>query len=239
VQTACARVESLPDPPHAPDPRAVRGVFDHVYEAEGTVDVPSNARPHRVTLRGAEAPARPRFRTVPRQSAEVYRETELENPFDAPLLAGPVEVFLDGALLATSSIPSVDRGGTIALGLGVEQRIRVARNARVREAAAGLLGGSTVVEHEVVVDLGSALGHPAVVDVIDRIPVTDEKDVEIAYLPGKPHGEDYRQLERGMPVRGGKRWTVTVPAGGKAQVAFGYRITLPAKNEIVGGNRRD
>ncbi len=237
--TACARIERIPDPLHAQDPRNTRGAFDHRYEAEAPADVPSNALPHRVTLATAEAGAKPRFRTVPGRSPEVFRETELRNPFDAPLLAGPVEVFLDNALLTTSSIPAVDRGGTIALGLGVESRIRVARNTRVHESAQGLLGGSTAVEHQVTLELSSALGHAAVIEVVDRIPVSDEKDVEIVLLPGKPASEEYRQIERGLPVRGGRRWLLTLPPGGKAQIDFGYRITLPAKNEIVGGNRRE
>ncbi len=239
ARTARGRIDGLGDPPHARDPLSTRGRFDHRYDAEGTVDVPSNARPHRVTVAAAEAPAKPRFRTVPREGAEVFRETELKNPFDAPLLAGPVEVFVDGALSTTSSISAVDRGGSIRLGLGVEDRLRVARNVRAEESSAGLLGGTTAVDHEVTIDLSSALGHPATVEVIDRLPITDDKDVEVTPGPSKPAAEKYDQTERGLAVRGGLRWQVLVPPGGKARVDFSYQIRLPAKNEIVGGNRRD
>ena len=110
----------------------------------------------------------------------MYREVEIQNPFDAPLLSGPVEVFLDGALMTTSSSRFVDRGGVVHLGLGVEERLRVARNARVEEGTAGLLGGSAVVDHAITIEVASSLGRKVTVDVLDRVPMTDDKDVDDA-----------------------------------------------------------
>jgi hypothetical protein len=133
----------------------------------------------------------------------------------------------------------VDRGGALLLGLGVEDRLRVARNARVEEGTTGLLGGSTSVEHAVTIDLSSALGREAEVVVLDRIPVSDDKDIDIKTLYVRPTAEAYTQAERGHPVRKGLRWQVTVPAGGKVRLELGYKLTLPSKSEIVGGNRRE
>lgn len=232
-------VELLQIPERASDPRDGRGHFDHQYDAESLADVPSDARLHRVSVLAASAPATPRFITVPRESAEVYREVEIQNPFDAPLLAGPVEVFIDGALIAQSSVGHVDRGGSLLLGLGVEDRLRVARNARVEEGTAGLLGGSTSIEHAISIELASALGRDAEVTVIDRIPIADDKDIDIKTLYVRPAAEAYSQVERGSPVRKGLRWQVTVPAGGKAKIELGYKIVLSSKSEIVGGNRRE
>jgi hypothetical protein len=231
--------ESFAAPPLARDPLATRGRFDHRYDAEGTADVPASGRPHRVAVGVAETHAAPRFVAVPREAAEVYREVEIKNPFDAPLLAGPVDVFLDGALMTTSELAFVDRNGTLHIGLGIEERLRVARNARVEETHAGLLGGSLVVDHHVTVDVASSLGRKVTVEVLERIPVTDDKDIEIKLTHARPEGEKYTQADRGAPIRKGYRFTVEVPAGDKAKIEFGYRVTLPAKNEIVGGNRRE
>jgi hypothetical protein len=235
---ATATIERVAGPAHAVDPLAARGQFDHRYLGEGPVDVPSDARPHRLVLMTAAASARQRFVTVPREVAEVFREVELDNPLGVPLLAGPVDVTLDGALLTTTSIAAVDRGGTVRFGLGVDDRIRVARNVRSDEAAAGLLGGSTVITHAVTIELQSALGHPVTVDVIDRVPVSDDGDVEIEH-EARPRAEPYRQKERGQPVRGGLRWAVPVVPGKRAEVLLEVRIKLPAKSELVGGNRRE
>lgn len=233
------QIESMPNPARTKDPYVYRGLFDYCYEAVGRGDVPSNGRPHRVHVQAGEGPAKPRFRTVPRESTDVFREALIENPMGAPLCAGPIDVFLDGALITSTESAAVDRGGVFVVGLGVEDRVRVARNARIDESSAGLLGGSTHVDHQVTVDITSSLGMPVNLEVLERIPVTDDKDVTIKLTSAEPEAEAYDQSDVGAPVRGGRRFRVEVAAGGKAKVSYAYRIKLPAKSEIVGGNRRE
>jgi hypothetical protein len=233
-----ADLEAL-EPARTKDPRATRGLFDHRYDAAGNADIPSDGIPHRVTLSVAEAPSQLRWRTVPREAAEVYKEAQLKNPFPTPLLAGPVDVYVEGSLLLVSEIERIDSGGTMTVGLGVEDRIRVARNARIDEGSAGLLGGSAFVDHEVTIDLTSALSRETEIEVLDRVPVSDENDLEITVTSSKPKHASYDQKERGVPVRSGLRWLLQVPPAGKSQIVFRYKLTFPSKNEIVGGNRRE
>jgi hypothetical protein len=40
-------------------------------------------------------------------------------------------------------------------------------------------------------------------------------------------------------VRGGLSWKINVSPGEKQRIEIVYRVTLPAKNELVGGNRRE
>jgi hypothetical protein len=49
----------------------------------------------------------------------------------------------------------------------------------------------------------------------------------------------YDQVEKGRPIRGGLLWQLELPPAGKAKIEFSYRINLPAKNEVIGGNRRE
>jgi len=233
------KIDSFSNPARTKDPYIYRGLFDYCYEAVGRGDVPSNGRPHRVHVLAKEGPAKPRFRTVPKESADVFREALIENPLGAPLCAGPMDVFLDGALVTTTDIAAVDRGGVVAVGLGIEDRLRVARNARMEESTAGLLGGSTHLDHFVTVDITSSLGMPITIEVLERIPVTDDKDVSVKLIATDPESEAYDQSDLGSPVRGGRRFRIEVAAGGKAKVSYAYRIKLPAKSEIVGGNRRE
>jgi uncharacterized protein (TIGR02231 family) len=240
LDEALATVEGCPSPPHASDPLHARGRFDHRYSAAGALDLPSDGRAHRVPVLQAPATPKLRLRTLPRELPEVFREATLPNPFPAPLLGGPVDIFFDDALMTTAALAPVDRGGTCVLGLGVEERVRVARNARAEESSAGLLGGSTVVEHTVTIDLKSSLGRAAAVEVIDRLPVSDLPQVEVIAGEALPsRGEPYDQRERQQPIRGGLCWHVEVPPGGAAQVQFRYRVKFPTKVELVGGNRRE
>ena len=243
LRAARGRIDRLASPRFAQDPLQDRGRFDHRYDAAGLVDVPANAQPHRVTLGTAEAGGRSRLRAVPREDEAVFREVELDNPFDAPLLGGPTDVFFDGALLTTSRIAPVGRGGAIVLGLGVEDRVRVARNVSVEESTHGLLGGTTEVLHTVTLEVASSLGAATPLVVVDRFPVTDDDDVSVELVSSTPRAMRYKQLDRDASgahlLRGGLRWDLTLEPGAKHTLSFRYEVTLPSKRVLQGGNRRD
>ena len=146
--------------PRARDPRQSRGSFDHRHEAAGSCDLPADGLVHRLTLGQAGVQPSLVFRTVPREDPSVFREAELRNPFDAPLLDGPVDIYVEGSLVTTSDLPRVDCGGQLRVGLGVEERIRVIRNGFAEEESAGLLGGSRSVSHKVVIEAARRLSTP-------------------------------------------------------------------------------
>ncbi|MBK8252774.1 MAG: DUF4139 domain-containing protein [Polyangiaceae bacterium] len=239
IAAAETMIERIEPPPGTTDPRASRGLFDVVYTASATSDVPSTGRPHRVHIAAHEATCTQQFVAVPRETQEVFRKALLTNPFKVPLLTGPVEVIIDGALATLTRLSYTDRDGTIAIGLGVEERVRVARTSRTEESTTGLLGGTTNVDHFVTTELSSAIGRPITVIVVDRLPVSDEKDVEIKLIQSEPKPAQYTQAELGQPLRKGLKWEVNLAAGAKTKIECSYRITLPSKMEIVGGNRRE
>jgi hypothetical protein len=233
-----AAIEKLAAP-RARDPRQSRGSFDHRHEAAGSCDLPSDGLVHRLTLGQAGVQPSLVFRTVPREDPSVFREAELRNPFDAPLLDGPVDIYVEGSLVTTSDLQRVDRGGQLRVGLGVEERIRVVRNGFAEEESAGLLGGSRSVSHKVVIELTSSLNAEVPLEIVDRLPVSDDKTLEVKLVSSAPKVETYDQSDRGRPVRGGLRWKLLLAPSGKAKAELTYRLTFSAKDEVVGGNRRE
>ncbi|MBX3233882.1 MAG: DUF4139 domain-containing protein [Labilithrix sp.] len=220
------------------DPLESRGMFDHRYEAAGRADVPSDGRVHRVGVATMPCNVLIAWRTVPSEATEVYREANVINPFDQALLGGPVDVYLDGSLLAETTSTRIDRGGTLWCGMGVDDRVKVARNVRAEEESAGLLGGSLAVTHTVSIELTSAIKDPIKVVVLERVPVTDDKAIEIKLVRAAPQPVAYDQAERGEPVRGGQRFDVAVTPGKPASLEIVYRLVFASKLDIVGGSRR-
>ena len=220
------------------DPLRSRGVFDHRYDAEGVCDVPSDGRVHRVPVRTAECPSRIHYTTVPSEAAEVYREAVLANPFAGPLLAGPVDVYLDGTLLTTASMEHIDRGGTLRVGMGVDDRFKVARNVRASEESTGLIGGSLAVTHNVSIEVTAAVRDPVSVTVLERVPVTDDKAMKILVESERPAGATYDQSDRGAAIRGARRFELALEPGKKGVIEIVYRLTFSNKLDVVGGSRR-
>ena len=237
TRLAVAAIEHARVPGHT-DPLASRGVFDHRYDADGLCDVPSDGRVHRVPIQTAACGSRIHYTTVPVEAAEVYREAVFVNPFASPLLAGPVDVYLDGTLLTTARMSHTDRGGDLRVGMGVDDRFKVARNVRTSEESAGLIGGSLAVTHNVSIEVSASVRDAVSVTVLERIPVTDDKAVKIELAAERPSSTPYDQSDRGAAVRGARRFELTLEPGRKGLIELVYRLTFSNKLDVVGGSRR-
>ncbi|MBL4845702.1 MAG: DUF4139 domain-containing protein [Planctomycetes bacterium] len=234
-------VASLNGPAHARDPQSERGSFDFQFEADGLADVSSGPGLTRVGVSEVPVTVKQVLSVVPSIDDTIYREAELENPLEMPLLGGPIEVYLDGSLLTTTALSKVGRGGVVRFGLGSEDRVRIARNARVREETSGLIGKTVSVEHVVTLELRSSLQSPVSIRVVDRVPVKGEgeSDLSVKLLGSQPPAKPYTQAERGQRIEGGLVWELELAAGERKELSFIYVVELPAKREVVGGNRRD
>jgi hypothetical protein len=217
--------------------------YDYAYPADARVDVPSDGDFHSIPLSEREAPTTPLYVVVPRESTDVFRTAVVDNPLGAPLLPGPVDVYVRGEYLLTSRIDSTPPGGRFTLGLGVEQAIKVSRNTKFREETAGLMGGALVLHHGIAIEIINNLPVKATVEVRERVPVTIEgDDTAEVKVQASPRWEEWRQeLESpGDPeLRGGHRWRVAVAPSGREEVRADYEVRIASKHELMGGNRRE
>lgn len=227
-----------PEPPGHVLPRAVEG-FDYSFEVEGNATIPSDGTWVGASLSVADAKGTPRFVCVPRESREVFRFIDIANPLEAPLLAGPLDIYIDGRFLLARAMPVVGPGETLKLGLGVEQRIKVARNVQFEESVAGMLRGSLELEHHLEVEVVSYIDTDALLEVRERIPVLreDEDDIEVRVVKCEPQWSRYKNQDD--TLRGGYEWKIPLARGEKHVLGASYTIKISSKNELAGGNRRD
>jgi hypothetical protein len=194
--------------------RQVAGSFDYAYSAEGRVDVPSDGEFHSVALTSNSTDVDVRYVVVPREDTNVFRIAQLRNPLQAPLLAGPADVYVDGEYILSTNIATVPPKGQMELGLGVEQAIKVARNTTYQEVRSGeTLVAFNELRHHIQIDIANRLPREARIEVRERLPIPSEDakvDVQIGQV--SPEWEKYEQQERGTPIKGGYRWRLQVPA---------------------------
>jgi hypothetical protein len=231
-------------PPHRCRYPETVGGFDYAYATPAPVDIPSDGEFHSIPLFCETADARANFVCVPREVLDVFRFAEIKNPLGAPLLEGPADIHAGGDFLMTTVLNTVPAYGQIRLGLGVEPSIKAARNTSYSEDAAGIIGGSLDLKHELKIDLVSHLTQPVQIEVRERIPVLregeDQAKLSLAQVTPewealKP--EHLRPGEEGL--RGGYRWVVSVEPGKPRQLKAMYVVQISAKNELSGGNRRE
>ncbi len=239
--TAGRRVQglTLPTGLRAPAP----GVYDYAFVSDGRLDVPADGAWHQVAVAAHAAPVAITHVVAPAIAPEVYRVATLTNPLDAPLLAGPVDVYERGELVITATIDETPPGGAVAIGLGVDPVVKTARNVRYREEVAGVLRGSLKLVHDVTVDVDN-LGPRAIqLEIRERVPIPapDLDDLEVAIDRVTPMWEPWRPEPRpGEPaLRGGYRWQIAVAPGERKALRVEYAIKIASKHELVGGNRRE
>ncbi|MGW6914802.1 DUF4139 domain-containing protein [Kitasatospora sp. NPDC054939] len=228
-------VLDLPLPRHCVPPRVSAGSFDHRFDAAAPADIPSDAGWHTVTVAEIPVSLSPEYVTVPSVEEKVYGTLVIANRTAQAVLAGPVEVTVDGEFLLTAALPTLAPGGVRRLGLGVTEAVEVARRTELRESTAGMLSSSTVLDHKVHVELANRLARPVTVEVRERVPVASEADIRIEEradwrAPDEPSSE--------VPAST-RLWRVELPPGGRAELHGGFEIRIPAGKAIVGGNRRN
>lgn len=220
------------------EPALING-FATSYPGQGRVSVPSDGHWHHQVLDAIAANVALHHVTVPGVDQQVYRQLRLTNPLSQPLAAGPVDIQEDGVHLLTGSVPVTATAGAMAIDLGVEDRIRVARNLAFHEQKAGMTGGRLALVHELSVEVRNLTGSAVSVEVRERLPhiLEDSKDIDISVTEVVPAWRTFEQADR--PLAAGHAWDLAVPAGESVTASLTYTITISAKCELAGGNRRD
>ncbi len=243
AQARALRVAAQPLPAGTWAVASSIGAFDHVHLAEGLLDVPNDGRFHNVALAVREAPIRSTMVIVPRESTDAVRVATLQNPLGVPLLAGPADVYWGDELLVTAPVRTTPAGGELQVGLGIDERMKVARNVHYEEETKGLLSSSAHLRHEVKIDIGSRLAEAVRVEVRERVPLRDEgekEDLDLTITRVEPPWEEFAQTELApTPLRGGKRWRFELGPGEDKRLVYSYVVKIGAKHELVGGNRRE
>jgi hypothetical protein len=228
-------------PPGGIDVRHVAGSFDYAYSADGRVDVSSDGQFHSVALTSKSTDVDLRYIVVPREDTNVFRIAQLRNPLQAPLLAGPADVYVNGEYILSTNIATVPPKGQMELGLGVEQAIKVARNTSYDEVRSGeTIVAFNELRHKIKIDITNLLPREAKIEVRERLPIPQEgAKVDVQINQVTPAWEKYKQEERSAPIRGGYRWRVEVSAKEQETLEVDYTVKTFVDSELIGGNRRE
>jgi hypothetical protein len=208
-----AAIDSAHGFEHADSPARHRfavgeGGFDYAYVADAAIDLASDGCFHALAIRADTIEAKPRYVAVPRETQDVFRIVALRNPLNAPLLAGPADVYVAGRFALTSDLETTSIGGRIELGLGVEQAIEIARNVQYGEDSSGLLKRQQALQHTLEIEVGNNLARAATVEIRERmstVPDDRANDIQVAVREVVPAWDDYEQNHPAL--EGGKRWT--------------------------------
>lgn len=216
--------------------RRLAGTQDLSLSVPGRVSLPSShSRTERVRLESLDIKSATRLSCIPKSEARVHRVLEFPNTTGRVLLPGRVDILLEGSFVSATELDSTPPERLLRLSLGVEERISVSRTVEVVDSPGGsVLSQTTHLTQRVSIRLTSRMSEAATVEVIDRLPVSDDKGVTIELVDSDAPAERYRSDDVDTPLRGALRWSVVVPAGGSTSIRFSYRVSVPSKQAAPG-----
>lgn len=190
--------------------------------------IPSDGSARKVPITTARLEAAPEYATTPKLQTTAFLTTKVTNNTDFPLLAGAMNVFLDGTFVATSQLKTVMPAEKFDLALGADEGIAV-KHRRVQRFTenTGLTNSGRRLTYEYLLTIQNNKSAAARIVVSDQIPLSrHEKIVVKQVAPAE------RELK---PDNEGKlKWTLDLKPGEKRELTVKFTVEHPADLDVTG-----
>jgi uncharacterized protein (TIGR02231 family) len=204
------------------------GATSASFKIATSASVPSDNSPQKVPITSATLKAAPEYLTVPKRLTTAYLTAKVVNSSEFPLLAGAMNVFLDGTFVATSSLRTVMSGEKFDLALGADEGISV-KHKRVNRFTedTGITNSGKRVTYEYLITIQNNKKTAERVIVADQIPLSRNEKIVVKQLTPSPG-------ELKPTDEGSLKWTLDLKPGEKRELPVKFTIEYP--NEVnVGG----
>jgi uncharacterized protein (TIGR02231 family) len=190
--------------------------------------VPSDNSPQKVPITAVKLNANPEYLTVPKRLATAYLTAKVVNNSDFPLLAGAMNVFLDGTFVATSALRTVMSGEKFDLALGADEGISV-KHKRVNKFTedTGLTNSGKRITYEYLITIQNNKRTAERVIVADQIPVSRNEKVVVKQLI--PSATELKPTDEGT-----LKWTLDLKPGEKRELTVKFAIEYDKDVNVTG-----
>lgn len=168
-------------------------------------------------------------RVIPTASRSAYLEALFTYQGDVPMQGGQVQLYRDGALVGLARMGSLLPGAEARIPFGVDERVRVVvRDEPKQSGDEGLVSKHRIQEHKQRYEVTNYHSIPITVEIIDRLPVTENKDVRIDVLKGAT-----ATTENDLNGKSGVMlWRQTTGPQQTFTVRHYYSVRYPADREL-------
>ncbi len=190
--------------------------------------VPSDNSPQKVPITAVKLTANPEYLTVPKRLATAYLTAKVYNNSEFPLLAGAMNVFLDGTFVATSSLRTVMSGEKFDLALGADEGISV-KHKRVNKFTeqTGLTNSGTRHTYEYLITVQNNKKTAERVIVADQVPISRNEKIVVRQLT--PDAREVKPTDEGT-----LKWTLDLKPGEKHELTVKFSVEYPNDVNVSG-----
>lgn len=228
--TGAAPADMAPPPPEAEMASATveAGATSASFKIATACTIPSDGSAQKVPIASAKLAANPEYLTVPKRQQTAFLTTKVANSTDFPLLAGPMNVFLDGTFVATSALRTVMAGEKFDLALGADEGISV-KHKRVNKFTedTGLTNSGKRVTYEYLLTIQNNKKSAERVIVVDQLPLSRNEKIVIKSLA--PDAREVKPTDEGS-----LKWTLDLKPGEKREITVKFAIEYPNDVNVTG-----
>jgi uncharacterized protein (TIGR02231 family) len=205
------------------------GDFHAEYRVPGKVSLQSGVGARGFRIATETPTVELQVRAVPVLTPSAYLTARFLAPAGAPLLAGKVALYRDGAFVGQGAIAFANPGAPLDLGFGTDDRVKVTRVALDRATAEhGLLSSRKTDTRRFRITVENLHRQPVSITVLDRAPYAEDATVRVTRLDGTTPPTTENVDDR----RGVMAWTATYAVGEKREITHGYEVSWPADKVV-------
>lgn len=213
-------------PPPAPPVEAGIAIW---YPLPGRYAIKSGDQERKVLIKKGSFDAEFEYFTLPRVAQLAYLTGKMKNNTDYLFIAGEGNTYVGDDFTGRIYFPTVSPDESTEVSLGMDERIKVTREAKkMNVKKGGLFGGKTRYEftYENVVE--NYHTKEIKCRIVDQIPLPGDPDIKVSdvKLDPKPTEED---KDRGLSY-----WQVRICAKGKYKINVSFVVEAPADKQIEG-----
>jgi uncharacterized protein (TIGR02231 family) len=197
------------------------------YSVAGQGNVPSDGSPHKTSLFLSRLPARVDYISVPKHTSAVFRRAKGHNEGPAPLLAGPVHLFVGQRFIGASRLEYVPIGDEIEQLLGVEERVTIERKLARREVDKTRLRDKRQIQYGYEIEIKNRLPRSIDIEVHDQVPVARHEEISVKLLNSSPEPSERSELNL-------MEWRLNLAAGATEKLRYEYQVEHPRSLQVAG-----
>lgn len=204
------------------------------YQIPGSVTVKSDGTEHKLPVTSQALEAAFAYSTFPRVSPYAYLGTRVRNAKDLQLLAGEVNIFLDGDYVGRSRISNIGPGEEFDLSLGIDENVKVERKEVEKKVddvlIAGIASPNRKTEFKYLISAENYKPKPIDMIIYEATPVSqnDRIKVKITDVTIEPKEKDWNNR------KGIWRWEFKIDPKKKKEIMYSFFVEHPRDMAVEG-----
>lgn len=204
------------------------GATSASFKVTAPASIPADNSVQKVAITQSKIAADPEYLTTPKQVATAFLTTKVLNSTDYPLLAGAMNVFLDGTFVATSTLRTVMPGEKFDLALGADEGISVKHKTVTRFTEdTGLMSKGKRITYEYLITIQNNKTTDQRVIVADQVPVSRNEKIVVKVL--SPSAKEMTPTHEGA-----LKWTLNLKPAEKKDLTIKFTVEHPNDLNVTG-----